>query len=78
MKEMSRQAHQNVLLAVAGLLFLIAGFRDLYRPGWLTLNDRTPSRTEIGIAMGLGLFFVGVAGFRAINAKPQDGDKLNQ
>ena len=72
MELMSRQAHQNVLLAVAGLLFLIAGFRDLYRPGWLTLNSHVPSRAEIGLAMGIGLFFLGTAAFRAINAKPED------
>ncbi len=76
MGEMSKQAQQNVLLVVAGLLFLIAGFRDLFRPGWLTLNDRIPSKTEIAIAMGLGLFFLGVAGFRAINSKPRDRDNV--
>ena len=74
MRGMSKQAHQNVLLAVAGLLFLFAGLRDLYRPGWLTLNNRTPSRSEIGIAMGLGLVFLGIAGFRTINHRPEAQD----
>ena len=58
-------------LALAGLIFLFAGFRDLYRPGFLTLNSGVPSKAEIGVAMGLGLFFVGVAAFRAINS-PED------
>jgi hypothetical protein len=66
---MSKQAKQNVLIAVAGFIFLFAGFRDLFRPGVLTLDGRTPGKPEIGLAMGLGLFFLGVAGFRTINSK---------
>jgi len=69
---MSKRAKQNVLLSVAGAIFLFAGLRDLLRPGWLTLNNRVVSKTEIALAMALGLFFLGVAGFRTINSKEPD------
>lgn len=61
----------TVALALAGVLFLLAGFRDRYWPGHLTLNQASPSRQDIGIAMSLGLFFLGAAAFRLVRSKPQ-------
>jgi hypothetical protein len=60
---------QNVVLAFAGIVFLAAGFRDLYRPGFLTLNAAVPSRTEVGVAMALGLMLIGIAAFRITKLK---------
>jgi len=61
----------TVALAVAGTLFLLAGFRDRFWPGHLTFNRAAPSRQEIGAALMLGLFFLGAAAFRLIRSKPQ-------
>jgi hypothetical protein len=66
---MSKFTRQNVLLAVAGVCFILAGLRDLYRPGLLTLNTEITSKSQIGIAMGLGLFFIGFAAFRMLNGE---------
>lgn len=69
---MSKFARQNALLGIAGLCFILAGLRDLYRPGFLTLNTEITSKSQIGIAMGIGLFFIGFAAFRMINGQPPD------
>ena len=68
---MGVQSRTTVCLAVTGAVFLLAGFRDRYWPGHLTLNAAPPSREEIGVAMTFGLFFLGTAVFRMIRSKPQ-------
>ena len=68
---MSAKSRTTLCLAVAGLLFLLAGFRDRYWPGHLTLNAAPPSREEIAVAMTFGLFFLGAAAFRMVRSKPQ-------
>jgi hypothetical protein len=69
---MTKFVRQNVLLGIAGLCFIFAGLRDLYRPGFLTLNKEIPSKGQIGIAMGVGLFFIGLAAFRTLNGQQSD------
>ena len=69
---MSKFTRQNVLIAIAGLAFMLAGFRDLYIPGFLTLNTEVPSKGQVGIAMGVGLFFLGFAAFRILNGDQTD------
>jgi hypothetical protein len=68
---MGAQSRTTLCLAVTGVVFLLAGFRDRYWPGHLTLNSARPSREEIGVAMTFGLFFLGAAAFRVIRSKPQ-------
>ena len=67
---MSSITRQNVMLILAGLVFLAAGFRDRFLPGFLTFNRATPSREDIAIAMTLGLAFLAVAAFRIVKSKP--------
>lgn len=69
---MSKFTRQNLLLGLAGLCFIAAGLRDLYRPGFLTLNTEITSKGQIGIAMGIGLFFIGFAAFRTLHGPPPD------
>jgi hypothetical protein len=69
---MSKFARQNLLLTIAGLCFILAGLRDLYRPGFLTLNTEIPNKGQIGIAMGVGLFFVGFAAFRMLHGETKE------
>jgi len=68
---MGTQTRNTVLLALAGILFLLAGFRDRYWPGHWTFNQSPPGRAEIAVAMGLGLFFLSAAAFRLLKSKPQ-------
>jgi hypothetical protein len=70
---MSKQARQNILLFLSGLCFILAGLRDVYRPGMFTLNTETPNKAQVGLAMGLGLVLIGFAAFRILNA-PKHGD----
>lgn len=66
---MSKYTRQNILFALAGIVFLFAGFRDVYFPGFLTLNTSPSSKGEVTIAFVLGLFFIGFAGTRAIRTE---------
>jgi len=68
---MSKFARQNLLFAISGLCFIGAGLRDLFVPGFLTLNTEPTSKSQIGIAMAIGLVFIGVAAFRTLHA-PRD------
>jgi hypothetical protein len=68
---MSAYSRNTLPLALTGILFLLAGFRDRYWPGRLTFNTAAPSREEIGVAMAFGLFFLGAAAFRLVKSKPQ-------
>lgn len=68
---MGAQFRTTVCLAVTGAVFLLAGFRDRYWPGHLTLDAVSPTQKEIGVAMTFGLFFLGAAAFRMIRSKPQ-------
>src|SRR4051794_8049962 len=69
----------TLILAVTGIVFLLAGFRDRFWPGHFTLNKTNPSREEIGIAFAFGLFFLGAAAFRVIRPKPQsDNTEQNE
>lgn len=68
---MDAKSRTTLCLALTGVVFLLAGFRDRYWPGHLTLNAARPSREEIGVAMTFGLFFLGAAAFRMIRSKPQ-------
>ena len=72
---MSKFARQNLLLAISGVCFIGAGLRDLYRPGLLTLNTEITSKGQIGIAMAIGLFLLGVAGYRTIHGAKETEDK---
>ena len=68
---MGPQSRITLCLALTGVVFLLAGFRDRYWPGHLTRNAAPPNREEIGVAMTFGLFFLGTAAFRMIRSKPQ-------
>lgn len=65
---MAKTARQNIYLALAGIVFIIAGVRDVFFPGFLTLNTAVPSRTEVAVAFAIGLFFIAVAAFRALRS----------
>ena len=67
---MSVSVRRSLLLALTGMVFLLAGFRDRYWPGHWTFNHAPPSRAEIGIAMAFGLLFLGAAAFRLIRSEP--------
>jgi hypothetical protein len=64
---MEKRTRQNIYLALAGVIFLLAGLRDLFFPGVLTLNSGLPSKADVVISMALGLFFVGLAAFRSLS-----------
>jgi hypothetical protein len=66
---MTATKRQNLLLILAGLVFLAAGFRDRFLPGFLTFNRAVPSREDVAIAMTLGLAFLAVAAFRMLKTK---------
>jgi hypothetical protein len=66
---MASTTRQNLLLILAGIVFLAAGFRDRFLPGFLTFNRATPSREDVAIAMTLGLTFLAFAAFRMLKPK---------
>ena len=59
---MAGQTTKVVLTALAGLLLIIAGIRDLVAPGFLAISRHTSSRLEIGIMLALGLVFLVLSG----------------
>jgi hypothetical protein len=54
---------------VVGVLFLLAGLRDLLLPGFLTISHSTVSATGAATYLAVGAFFVVFAGQAAIKAK---------
>jgi len=66
---MSKRSQQNIWLAFAGVIFVVAGLRDVFFTGFLTLNTGIPSRTEVAIAFAVGLFFIAVAVFRSLKSQ---------
>jgi len=71
---MTKFARQNLVFAISGVCFIAAGLRDLFRPGFLTFNTETTGKGQIGVAMAIGLFFIGVAAFRTLHGS-HSGDE---
>lgn len=49
------------LPAITGMLFVCAGARDIFAPGFLSISPRAPSADEAAVYITIGLMFLGVA-----------------
>lgn len=47
--------------ALAGALFLFAGARDLFAPGFLSISSRTPGADEAAVYVIIGVMFIAAA-----------------
>ena len=52
------------LSTITGVLFLCAGMRDLFVPGFLSISPRVPDPDEAAVYIIIGLMFFGLAAAR--------------
>jgi hypothetical protein len=49
--------------ALAGVLGIIAGLRDIFAPGFFKMSPRIPSNTDIVVQFGIAALFLVLAWF---------------
>jgi hypothetical protein len=59
--------------AIAGLMFLAAGLRDIFAPGFFSISPTPPDPTSIALTLFVGVVFLGFAAAQAVIVKRGDG-----
>ena len=58
------------LFIVAGLLWILAGFRDLFAPGFFSFSGRrTVSGSSIALSFTIGIVFLLIASSQAVGTR---------
>ena len=53
------------LFLIAGVLWLLAGLRDVFAPGFFSINGRVVTGSEIGLEFAVAAVFIALAGYSA-------------
>lgn len=54
------------LFVLVGLLWILAGLRDLFAPGFFNISGRTVSGSSIALNFAVGIVFLIIGSFQAV------------
>jgi hypothetical protein len=57
------------LFILAGLLWILAGIRDLFAPGFFSISGRTVSGSSIALDFAVGIVFLILASSQAVRTR---------
>jgi len=57
------------LFIVAGLLWILAGIRDLFAPGFFSISGQPVSGSSIALSFAIGIFFLIIACSQAVRSR---------